>query len=431
MTKSGKWGLFAIAALAAGHMLYAAPAKADPVGDFYKGKRMKMIIRSSPGGGYDTYARLLAQHIVKHIPGRPNKMLSINMPGGGGIKAANYIATIAPKDGTVLTIVSRGLPMYQVTGGKKFKGDVRKFSWICDLSDSNPLLVTWHTSPTKTIADARKRETIIGATGAGSISVQIPAAYNKLLGTKIKIIYGYKGGGSVNLAMERGEVEGRATNNLASWKSTNPEWIEGKKLNYLMQLGLKRDKELPNVPLLTDLVKGDKEKAQVARFLTLANVVGRPIAVGPGVPADRVAALRKACGDTMSDPDFLKTAGEQRAEIGYQSGKNVQKIIEEIVNAPQSLVDRVKLYMKPRGDAEKRAVKLKVVTSVIVKTNKKGNRIVIKDGGANATVKVHSRRTKIRLNGKKATRKKIKAGMTCEVAYEGDGTEAATLTCKK
>jgi tripartite-type tricarboxylate transporter receptor subunit TctC len=150
---------------------------------------MKMVIRSAPGGGYDTYARLLSKHIVRHIPGGP-KMIAINMPGGGGIRAANYVANIAPKDGSILTILSRGLPMYQALGGTKFKGDVRKFNWICDLSDSNPLLVTWHKSSTKTIQDAMKRETIVGATGAGSISVQIPVAYNRLMGTKLKIIFG-------------------------------------------------------------------------------------------------------------------------------------------------------------------------------------------------------------------------------------------------
>ncbi|MQA65199.1 MAG: hypothetical protein GEU76_04745 [Alphaproteobacteria bacterium] len=412
----------------------AAPdaAQADAVADFYKGKQMKMIIRSAPGGGYDTYARLLAVHIVRHIPGPPGKMIPVNMPGGGGLQAANYVANVAPKDGTVLTIVSRGLPMYQVTGGDKFKGDVRKFHWICDLSDSNPLLVTFHTSPTRTIEDAKKRVTLIGATGAGSISVQIPVAYNRLLDARLKVIFGYKGGGDVNLAMERGEVEGRATNNLASWKSTNPEWIRDKKLNFLMQLGLKRDPELPDVPLLIDLVKGDKEREQVARFLTLANVVGRPIAATPGVPAERVAALRKACGDTMKDPAFRKAAGEQRAEIGYQPGEDVQAIITEIVNAPKTLIDRVNVYMTPQGkEAEQKVVKLTTITSAVVSRNKKGNRIVIKDGGKDATVRVHSRRTRITIDGNPAKRDDIKTGMTCAVTYEGDDSEASTLACRK
>lgn len=410
----------------------AGTARADAVADFYQGKQMKMIIRSAPGSGYDTYARLLADHIVRHIPGRAGKMLSINMPGGGGLTAANYMLTIAPKDGSVLGIVSRGLPTYQLTGGDKLKGDMRSFNWICDLSDSNPVLVTWHASPSKTIADAMRRETFVGATGAGSISVQIPVAYNRLLGTRLKVIYGYKSGGEVNLAMERGELEGRSTNNLASWKATTPQWIAEKKLNFLLQLGLKRDPELPDVPLLIDLVKGDREKEQVARFLTLANLIGRPVAAPPGVPADRVAALRKACGDTINDPAFRKAAGDQRAEIGYNPGVEVQSIIAEIVTAPKSLVERVNVYMTPQGkEAEQKVVRLKTIKAAVVSRDKKGSRVVIRDAGADATVRVHSSRTKVTIDGKQAGRDAIAAGMTCEITYEGNDTEASVVACTR
>ncbi len=417
--------LLALTALAA-----PGQASAGSVAEFYKGKQMKMIIRSSPGGGYDTYARLLARHIVNHIPGKPT-MIPINMPGGGGIRAANYMLNTAPKDGSILTIVSRGLPMYQAMGGTKFKGDLRKFNWICNLSDSNPLLVTWYKSPVKTISDARKREVIIGATGAGSISVQIPAAYNRLLGTKIKIIYGYNGGSAVNLAMERGEVEGRATNNLASWKATHPEWLAKGKLNFLLQLGLKRDKGLPNVPLLIDLVKGDKEKEEVARFLTLANIVGRPIATNPGVPKERVAALRKACDATFKDKAFIEEALKQRAEMGYMPGEEVQKVVAEVINAPKPLLEKVKLYMKPQGgEAEKRKAKLVKTTSKVVKIKSKGRKLFFKDAkGDETSAKVSGRRTKITIAGKKAKRKNVKVGMVCEVVYEGPGTEAVSLAC--
>ncbi|MDH3242035.1 MAG: tripartite tricarboxylate transporter substrate-binding protein [Alphaproteobacteria bacterium] len=429
--KTGTGILIAAIVGVAGLAADAGGAAAAGVEEFYKGRQLKMIIRSSPGGGYDTYARLLAQHIGRHIPGGP-RMIAINMPGGGGIRAANYVANIAPKDGSILTIMSRGLPMYQAMGGKKFKGDVRKFNWICDLSDSNPLLVTWHGSPTKTIQDAMKRETILGATGAGSISVQIPVAYNRLLGTKLKIIFGYKGGSSVNLAIERGEVEGRATNNLASWKSTHPLWIKEKKLNLLMQLGLKKDKELPDVPLLKDLVKGDPEKEKVAHFLSLAYAVGRPIATGSGVPAERVAALRKACGATMTDAKFLEEAKGQRAEIGYLPGEEVQKIITEIVDAPKSLIETVKVYMKPRGrEADKRKEKLVKVSATVTAVKRKGRAIELKDkSGKTVTTKVHSKRSKIMIGGKKAKRSKIATGMACDLTYEGPGSEAKEITCR-
>jgi tripartite-type tricarboxylate transporter receptor subunit TctC len=359
-------------------------------------------------------------------------MIAINMPGGGGIRAANYVANIAPKDGSILTIMSRGLPMYQALGGTKFKGDVRKFHWICDLSDSNPLLVTWHKSPTKTIQDAMKRETIVGATGAGSISVQIPVAYNRLMGTKLKIIFGYKGGSGVNLAMERGEVEGRSTNNLASWKATHPLWIKDRKLNILLQLGLKKDKSLPNVPLLTDLVKGDREKEEVARFLSLAYAVGRPIATNSGVPAERVAALRKACGATMHDPKFIAEANGQRAEIGYRPGKEVQKIIGEIVGAPPKLIETVKVYMTPKGkEADKRKAKFIKVTATVTAVKRKGRSLELKDkGGKKIKTKLSGSRTKVMVGGKKAKRSKIKPGMVCELTFEGSGSESKMVSCR-
>lgn len=406
-------------------------AQASSLEEFYKGRQMKMIIRSAPGGGYDTYARLLAKHIVRHIPGGP-KIIAINMPGGGGIRAANYVANVAPKDGSILTIMSRGLPMYQAMGGTKFKGDVRKFNWVCDLSDSNPLLVTWHKSPTKNIHDAMKRRTVIGATGAGSISVQIPAAYNRLLGTKLKIIFGYKGGSAVNLAMERGEVEGRGTNNLASWKATHPKWIKEGKLNILLQLGLRKDKELPNVPLLTDLVKGDPEKEKVAHFLSLAYAVGRPIATSPGVPAERVAALRAACGATMTDPKFLAAAKGQRAEIGYRPGKEVQSIIEEIVDAPPKLIETVKIYMTPKGqEANKRKAHYIKVTATVTAVKRKGRRLELKDkGGKTIKTKISGSRTKVMVGGKKAKRSKIKPGMVCELTFEGSGSESKRVSCR-
>jgi hypothetical protein len=277
-----------------------------------------------------------------------------------------------------------------------------------------------------------KRETILGATGAGSISVQIPVAYNRLLGTKLKIIFGYKGGGSVNLAMERGEVEGRATNNLASWKSTHPEWIKEKKLNILMQLGLKKDKELPNVPLLTELAKGDEEKEKVARFLSLAYAVGRPIATGPGVPAERVAALRKACGATMTDPKFLAEANSQRAEIGYLPGEEVQSIIGDIVNAPKELIETVKVYMKPKGkEADKRKAQYVKVTATVTAVKRKGRSLELKDGSGKAIkTKISGSRTKVMIGGKKAKRSAIKAGMSCELTYEGSGSESKEVVCR-
>jgi tripartite-type tricarboxylate transporter receptor subunit TctC len=328
----------------------AAPAFADPVADFYKGKQMQFIIRTGVGGGYDQYSRLLARHIGAHIPGNPT-VLPLNMPGGGGIVAANYVAKIAPEDGTILTMVSQGLPVDQALGlNKTLQADLRKFNWIGNMSDSNQVLVTWHSSATRTLDDARRRETIIGATGAGSISTQLPALYNNILGLKLRIVFGYPDDG-VDLAMERGEVEGRGTNTWASYKSNTPQYVTQKLIIPILQVGMRKDPELPDVPLLRDEA-GNLQDQAVLDFMSKAVSVGRPVATTPGVPADRIAALRKAFDETLRDPDFIRDAQSERADISAMSGADLAQIVDDIVGAPQDLRDRVKAAIEPKDAQE-------------------------------------------------------------------------------
>ena len=328
--------LLALPALAA-----STAALADPVADFYKGKQMQFIIRSNVGGGYDQYARLLGRHIVKHVPGNPT-MLFINMPGGGGIQAANFIAVQAPKDGTHLTIVSQGLPMDQALGlNKGLQADMKTFNWIGNMSDSNQVTVTWHTSPTKTIQDAMTRETVIGATGAGSISTQIPAVLNNVVGTKFKVIFGYPGGTDINLAMERGEVEGRATNPYASYIATTPHFIKENKINLLVQVGVRKDPDLPNVPLMRELAKNPEGQA-ILDYVSKAVSVGRPVGTTPGVPKDRVAALRAAFDATLKDPEFRSESDKQQMEISPMNGAELQQLIDDLIDAPRDLLEKVR-----------------------------------------------------------------------------------------
>ena len=327
-----------------------SPAFADPVADFYKGKQMQFIIRTGVGGGYDQYSRLLARHIGAHIPGNPT-VLPLNMPGGGGIVAANYVAKIAPEDGTILTMVSQGLPVDQALGlNKTLQADLRKFNWIGNMSDSNQVLVTWHSSATRTLDDARRRETIIGATGAGSISTQLPALYNNILGLKLRIVFGYPDDG-VDLAMERGEVEGRGTNTWASYKSNTPQYVTQKLIIPILQVGMRKDPELPDVPLLRDEA-GNLQDQAVLDFMSKAVSVGRPVATTPGVPADRIAALRKAFDETLRDPDFIRDAQSERADISAMSGADLAQIVDDIVGAPQDLRDRVKAAIEPKDAQE-------------------------------------------------------------------------------
>lgn len=317
------------------------------VADFYKGKQLKFVIRSEPGGGYDIYSRLIGAHIVRHIPGQPTFMPQ-NMPGAGGLQAANFVGDIAPRDGTVVTMVSQALPMDQSLGfTPQLKANLNSFGWIGNLGDSNLLTYVWHTSPIKTMDDARRRETTLGGSGVGSVTSWLPLVYNNVLGTKFKVINGYKGANDVRLAMERGEVEGYAANPWNSLLSANPELVRERKLTMLVQIGLEREKDLPEVPLLQELA-ADSEQRAILDFISMAFAVGRPIATTPGVPPERLAALRKAFDDTLVDPVFIEAAAKVGAQIQPVHGEALQKLMDAVINAPPAIKDKVRAVMPPR-----------------------------------------------------------------------------------
>lgn len=325
----------------------AQGAGSSDIANFYRGKQIRVIIRSGPGGGYDLYSRLLGRHIVNHIPGNPT-MVAQNMPGGGGLAAVNYVAEVAPQDGTVITMVAQALPFDQALGyTPSFKQDLRTFHWIGNLTDSNLLTYTWSASGVRTIDDARKREVSIGSTGPADMSSWLPSLYNKVLGTQFKIINGYPSGPEVRLAMERGELDGFGANLLASLMSSTPQFITDKLVSVLVQVGLRREKALPDVPLLTDLGRTAEER-QVLEFITKAMSAGRPIGVAPGVPKERVQALRKAFDATLLDANFIEDAKKGGMEISPQNGETVQRLIEDVQSAPMELREKVRAMMPPR-----------------------------------------------------------------------------------
>jgi tripartite-type tricarboxylate transporter receptor subunit TctC len=337
------------AALTCALIFACAPATADPVADFYKGKQIRFIVRTPPGGDYDQYSRLLARFMGKYIPGNP-QFLVMNMPGGGGITAANYMAQIAPRDGTVIGILSQGIPADQALGmSPQLKADMREFNWIANVVYSNQLLVVWHTSPTKTLADAKQRITTIGTTGAGSVSVQYPAFYNNVLGTRFKIVFGYPGGQAIDLAMEREEVEGRGANPYSGWMASKPTWIPEKLIIPLIQAGLEKEPALPDVPLLVDQLVKPEDKPLI-NFMAQASTVGRPLATTPGVPAERVMALRAAFEATIKDPEFIAAAAHENMEIHPMSGDKLHEIIAGLLNAPQDVRERMKIALQPKDE---------------------------------------------------------------------------------
>jgi tripartite-type tricarboxylate transporter receptor subunit TctC len=323
-----------IAALAA--CIACAPAHAD---DFYAAKTITMTTHTGAGGGYDTLLRLIARHLGRHIPGSPIFIAS-NMPGAGGLTAFNHAARIAPQDGTFLTLVGQGLVVHEPTGQPGLQASLGAMNWIGNASQSPNVTAVWHTSPVKTIDDARKREVLVGSTGAGSPDAQMPRVYNALLGTRFKVVTGYTGGAQINIAMERGEVEGRGTNTWPSYKATFPDAVRENKLVPLIQIGLKRDPDLPNVPLLTDLVAGEPQREPVARFLSLTTAISRPLAAPPNVPPDRVKLLRRAFDATMRDEAFLAEAERLKIDIDPMSGEDTESAIRQILATPADVIAR-------------------------------------------------------------------------------------------
>jgi tripartite-type tricarboxylate transporter receptor subunit TctC len=318
----------------------AIPAVADPVSDFYRGRTIQMIIGVSAGGDYDLRARLLARYLTKHLPGNP-KVVPQNMLGAGGLVAANWLANVAPKDGTALLAISSNLPVAQAIGLDGIKFDIRKLSYIGNTTDSPNVINSWHTTGITKIEQVMQKEFVVGATGRSSGSYYYPAALNAYAGTKFKIVYGYRGGADVNIAMERGEVGGRGSNLWASWKSTRPQWIAENKIHMLVQIALKRHPELKDVPLMQELVKNDLHK-QVLAFISADTAIARSIVTTPGVPAERVAALRQAFDAAIKDPELLKEAAQAKQDISPTTGTDAQQIANSIVSASPDVVAEAK-----------------------------------------------------------------------------------------
>jgi tripartite-type tricarboxylate transporter receptor subunit TctC len=335
--------IFSIA-LALGALTTGALAQTS-VEEFYKGKTITIVIGFSAGGDYDLRARLLSRHMDRQIPGSP-QIIARNMPGAGGVASTNWLAKLAPRDGTSLLMASQNTPLIQALGTPGVEFDARQFNWIGNTTNAPNLITVWAGRGVTSIDDARKREVTVGATAVGSGSYYYPFAANVVGGTRFKIVTGYPGGNDINIAMERGEVDGRGSNSLAAWKSTRPHWIAEGKLIHLVQIALKRHPELPNVPLLSDLAKTDIDR-QAMQLIAAETAMARAVAASADIPADRVAALRKAFDVTVKDKAFLDEADKLGFDISPASGLEVQEIVNGIVNAPAEVVQRVRAILNP------------------------------------------------------------------------------------
>jgi tripartite-type tricarboxylate transporter receptor subunit TctC len=312
--------------------------------EFYKGKNIDLLIGYSVGGAYDLYARLLARHLGKYIPGNPT-VVPKNMDGAGSLRLANLIYNVLPKDGSAFGIIGRGTGFDPLLGNKSAQFDGPKYTWIGSANNEVSICVAWHTTGITKFEDMLTKELVVGGTSASADTDQFPRVTNGVLGTKMKVVTGYPGGNEVGLAMERGEVQGRCGWSWSSVKSTHQQWVDQKKINILVQLALSKHPELPNVPLIVDLAKTDEQR-QILKLIFARQVMGRPFLAPPGVPADRAAALRKAFMDTMTDKDFLADAEKAQMEITPVAGEQLQTLVKEIYATPPEIVQKAVALLK-------------------------------------------------------------------------------------
>ena len=331
------WRLMLVAAALAAAL--ASPLAADPIADFYRGRTLDMIVPTSPGGDYDLRARLMARYMPRYIPGNPT-IVARNMPAGVGVGAANYLAKAAPRDGTVLHAIIQNMPVLQAIERKGIEFDVRAFHWIGITTDSPNVIAVWHTAGARSVEDLKRREVIFGTPGATSNFFAYASALNQMIGTRIKLIGGYPGGPEIDLAMEKGEVGGR-NNVWSSWKRGHMHWIREGKVNLLIQVGLRKAPDLPDVPLMLDLATNEDDR-QLLTFLSADTAIARAIVLGPGAPQERVAAMRTAFDKAIADPELLAEAARQGMEITPATGAQAQAVSDSIINAPPSIVARAK-----------------------------------------------------------------------------------------
>ena len=331
-----------ILTLAATAALAGAAAAQTPE-QFYKGKNIDLIIGYPPAGSNDVYARLLTRHLGKHIPGNPT-VVPQNKPGAGSFLALGQVFNVSPKDGTVLAIGAPTAPLDEKLGTQGVRFKTAEFNWIGRIDSLINIVFLWHTSPVKTFADALRIESKLSATGVGSTVSIYPTVTNNVLGTKFKLIMGYKGSNDAQLAVERGEADGHST----SWtavKVAHPTWRPEKKINIVVQFALTKHPELPDVPTVIEMARNDEERT-ILRAVMNATEIGTAFFTTPGVPADRVEVLRRAFDATMKDPDFLAEAQKTNLTLGPLAGAELQKLVGEISSLPPALIEKVRAAYK-------------------------------------------------------------------------------------
>jgi tripartite-type tricarboxylate transporter receptor subunit TctC len=314
-------------------------AQSASVEEFYKGRTVSLIFGFSAGTGYDIYARLLARFIGRHIPGNPT-VIAQNMPGAGSLKAAMYVYAVVPKDGAVIATIGRSAPLEPLLGEAQFDG--RGFTWLGSIASSSSLCATWHATAIKTWQDVLTKPFALAGEGSGSEPDSFARILKNIFGAKVKLVTGYPGGNEMNLAIERGEVDGRCGWSWDSIKSTRPDWLREKKINLLAVFSLQKAVDIPaEVPLIGDLA-ATQEQRQILRLHLAGQSFGRPFFTSPGVPEDRKAALRAAFDATMQDPDFIAETNKVKLEVSPTSGTEIDRLLKEIYATPKDVIEKAK-----------------------------------------------------------------------------------------
>lgn len=311
-------------------------AAAQSVEDFYRGRTIHVVIGYAVGGGYDAYARLLTRYMGKHIPGNPT-LVPQNMPGAGSLKAALFLNDVAPKDGSYFGTVARAVPLAPLLQNAQFDGS--KFTWIGSISDDVSICLSWGTSPVKSFNDLLAQEVSFAGEGAASDPDVFSFTLNNILGTKIRLVTGYQGTAEIVLAMERGEIHGICGMSLSTIKIQHPDWIEKKIINLLVQIALKKDPQLSNVPLVTELAK-TPEQEKILRLIAAGQAMARPFFGPPGIPEDRKRALQEAFNRTMQDPEFLAEAKRASMDVNPLSGSEIASMLSELYATPKDIVEK-------------------------------------------------------------------------------------------
>ncbi len=400
-------------------------ADAKTLEELLKVKKVSLFISSGAGGTYDAYARIIARHIGTHLPSKP-KVLPKNMPGASGLRATKYLYHVAPKDGTAMAMLQRSVTIQPLLGVKAANYDARKLNWLGSTTREVSTGIIWHTAKHKTLKDTMETPLIIGSSGIGSDTGAFPRVLNHFIGTKFQIVYGYKSGSDISLALERGEVLGRLGWSWSSIKSRAADLLRDKKMRVFVQMGLKPAPDLPGVPMALDYAKSDADR-RAMEIIFAPTTIGWPAAMPPGVDPKTVNIFRAAYDATMKDPAFLKDTKRRRLPVAPVTGVEIHKLLDRIYAFPE--ID-VGLARQAYGSGVGKAVKVKLikVSGVISKINKKGSKLTL--AGKSQVKGRVSRRTKIKVAGKKAKRKALKKGMNCSMRLVASGSVVHTMDCK-